>query len=414
MKNTAPISRKIRKVYFWGAFTLLVFYTLVFNLALLFTEDSSTIERLKYVAPDYLAHYENGDTGIITVDSLVTLYDSYDQLPPVLKPRLDKDWHGVSNFFFEDDSELNVFAQLTNTPTGHKITYAVERIGIVEVNEFNIALLEISIFVMGLVIFLIIARVIISTLEAITLPFIALAKALENNTSFDNLALTHQGSETFESHLTLTAVNQYRTRIAASIEREQNFTRYVSHELRTPMSVIKGCTSLLRASEVPMVLKQCGRIDDALNNMAQLTQTFLMLARNKTKESSLTVINTAFISEALSPLHAKAHANDVTLDYKLLAPFELTVEPLLMTVLIQNITINAINCSHEGSVSVFITHQKLEIVDNGVGLNATARGYEGFGIGLQLVEDICKRYQWQFSLQNNVQQGCTATVLFAV
>ncbi|MCV6589189.1 MAG: hypothetical protein OIF57_09190 [Marinobacterium sp.] len=41
------------------------------------------------------------------------------------------------------------------------------------------------------------------------------------------------------------------------------------------------------------------------------------------------------------------------------------------------------------------------MIDNGVGLSAQARGYEGFGIGLKLVEDICARYNWHFSLTEN-------------
>ena len=42
---------------------------------------------------------------------------------------------------------------------------------------------------------------------------------------------------------------------------------------------------------------------------------------------------------------------------------------------------------------VFVSEKMVEIIDNGVGLNEKPRGYEGFGIGLQIVNDICQRYQ---------------------
>ena len=62
--------------------------------------------------------------------------------------------------------------------------------------------------------------------------------------------------------------------------------------------------------------------------------------------------------------------------------------------------------------TVFVSEKMVEIIDNGAGLNEKPRGYEGFGIGLQIVNDICQRYQWQFSLNNNANGGCTARVLF--
>jgi len=73
---------------------------------------------------------------------------------------------------------------------------------------------------------------------------------------------------------------------------------------------------------------------------------------------------------------------------------------------------NAINCSHDGKVSVFLSQSKLEVIDTGVGLNSKPRGYEGFGVGLQIVKDICDRYDWCFDIKNNSDLGCTTTVIF--
>lgn len=52
------------------------------------------------------------------------------------------------------------------------------------------------------------------------------------------------------------------------------------------------------------------------------------------------------------------------------------------------------------------------MIDTGIGLDNKPRGYEGFGIGLTIVKDICNKYAWQFSLENNKTQGCIASVKF--
>ena len=408
--NNIPISKRIRKIYILGATVLLFFYTIVFNTALLFTEDSTNLERLKVVAPYLFQHYQQGESGVIKIDPLVTLYDSFDSLPNRVKPRINAQWIGEYNLFFEDDTELNMLAQVINTPSGNRIVYAIEQIDLIEVNDINLAVTESIIFLSGLVILLIIARFILNTIQEVTQPFTSLAQALENDVTFNSLTPKITGQATFESTLTLDAVNQYRSRIHKAMVREQSFTRYVSHELRTPMTVIQGCVSLLRKSDDSATAKQCDRIAKALKDMETLTRTFLMLARNKDIEHCDVTINDAFIDETLAPLQFIATANNVELERQVLAEFELQAEPLLVSVLLQNIVTNAINSSDEGNVSVFIAPDKLEVVDNGVGLNSKPRGYEGFGIGLQIVEDICLRYDWIFQIKNNASKGCTATV----
>ena len=83
-----------------------------------------------------------------------------------------------------------------------------------------------------------------------------------------------------------------------------------------------------------------------------------------------------------------------------------------MTVVLQNLLKNAIACSENGRVTLLVNEYQIEVIDDGLGLDTKPRGYEGFGIGLVLVRDICRKYNWQFSLENNLGKGCTAKVAF--
>ncbi|MEM0911886.1 MAG: ATP-binding protein, partial [Pseudomonadota bacterium] len=85
---------------------------------------------------------------------------------------------------------------------------------------------------------------------------------------------------------------------------------------------------------------------------------------------------------------------------------------LLLSAVIKNLLINAFGCSVNGEVSLTIDERSIQVIDNGIGLGAKPRGYEGFGVGLILVEDICKKYGWKFTLTENKGKGCTARVVF--
>jgi len=248
--------------------------------------------------------------------------------------------------------------------------------------------------------------------KRIGLPFEDLAKQLEDDDGAQFSPIEIDGELSLELVKTLSAINCYRQRISESLEREQAFTRYISHEFRTPMTVIRGCLSILRRSDDPKLLKQTTRIDNAITEMEQLTHTFLLLAREENTEVNELVIDQQYIEQCIANIAKKISANDVCFKIEFKQSFHLKAQPLLLKAIVQNLCLNAINCSVGGEVTLIMSQQGIKVIDNGVGLAAKPRGYEGFGIGLNLVRDICKKYGWQFELTDNQTQGCTATVNF--
>ena len=413
MATSKPISSKITNIYLIGSAALLIFYSIVFNFVVLQTENNSSEKRLSLVAPFHFSQFSQGKTGIIKIDPLVNIYDQFELLPAMFQRRLRDDWQGSISFHFEDDTEFNIFAQNIITNNGNKIVYAVENIDAIEWDDNSFVLFEILFFVTGLILFLITAGFILKLAQRIGLPFENLAIQLEHDDGAQFSPIIIKGELSQELDKTLDSINLYRERISQAIEREQAFTRYVSHEFRTPMTVIRGCLSILRRQDDQSVIKQINRIDHAVAEMEQLTRTFLLIARDDGTAVPQHDINQDYLEHILNNLDKKIKANTVTFNYQLQQPFNLATQPQLLTAVIQNLCLNAINCSVGGEVSLFISPQRIDVVDNGVGLDAKPRGYEGFGIGLNLVRDICKKYQWQFSINNNPNQGCTASVIFS-
>ena len=330
----------------------------------------------------------------------------------MLKQEFDQNWLGTSTFHFEDlDVEFNILAKSVSISGDKKIIYAIDNSGIIELERAEFVILMSTIFGSGAILFIIASTYIRRSANQISQPISELSKQLfqPDNKKFTPLQLSESLSD--ELKQMLIAINRYRHKISEAFEREQYFTRYVSHELRTPMTVIKGSLSIIRRSENAKVLKHSQLIEESLAEMEQLTDTFLQLAREELPQNWLTV-DEKYLAQFSKRFKQLLINNNVRYQHELLADFNIKAHPQLFSAVIDNLLKNAINCSLDGTVTLFISEDELSVVDNGIGLDATPRGYEGFGVGLKIVDDICQKYHWRFELKSNAAQGCTARVIF--
>jgi signal transduction histidine kinase len=406
------MSGKITQVYLIGLIVLLVFYGAILYHTILYAENQSSERRLAIAAPFHFTLFSHGHTGEIQIDPMLKIYDQHDILPSLVKRRLDKNWQGSMHFHFEDDTEYGVFAQQVMTQRGLAIVYALEDVDASEWEDFSFAIFQAVIFGLGLLIFIISALISVKMARRISAPFSSLANQLENNKNENYAPLSVHGELSLELTQTLTGINTYRSRIQDAFTREKAFTRYISHELRTPMTVIRGAISVLRLLKNEKAEKQYNRIDIAIIEMEQLIHTFLLLARDENLSGLSTTISDEYIKNLLIDLEPTIQANEVNFHQQVQCEFSLSVQPLLFSAIVKNLLKNAVNCSVGGNVDLFISPHRIDVIDNGVGLDAKPRGYEGFGIGLNIVRDICEKYQWQFSIENNSGDGCTASVIF--
>ena len=412
MKAARGFSDKIIRIYLIGASILLAVYMLAFHAGVLITENNIAERRLTMVAPFHFNEFDYGKQGTVVIDPLLTLYEKHALLPAHIKAYIPIGWTGSKHLLLEDEREYQVIAQEKRINEQSSIVYAIEDANVLEWDDTQFVLTEFALLGMGILVFLLTMSYMVKAAKHIAEPFLNLAQKLTNDTSTDFDHIEIKGETSRELEQVVAAINHYRTHIHAQLNREKSFTRYVSHELRTPITIIQGALSNLKRDLAQTPNRSVDKINRAAKQMQVLTQTFLYLAREQATEDAITQVNANFVEALCEPMHDVIAAHDINFVWHLDASFEISSHPRLFEAVLHNLLKNAFACSVNSQVSLHITQLGIQVVDNGVGLNTKPRGYEGFGIGLVLVKDICNKYNWQFELVGNESKGCTASIVF--
>jgi signal transduction histidine kinase len=200
-----------------------------------------------------------------------------------------------------------------------------------------------------------------------------------------------------------------------SLERERLFTSDVSHELRTPLMVIASSCELLAQGQLdPRQRAQLARVERASEEMRDLVQIFLQLARSKTNTS----VFAASCSLQQVAEEQLAHWGPQMREREL--AFELICEgqdlgmynPILLRTVMANLLRNALHYTDQGHVRLVVERGGFRVEDSGMGIapqqqeqifqpfvrGERARG-EGMGLGLSLVKRICSDQGWAISIR---------------
>ena len=212
-------------------------------------------------------------------------------------------------------------------------------------------------------------------------------------------------------------------RLREALARERLFTSDVSHELRTPLMIISSSCELLQEGALldARGLDQLQRISRATEEMSDLTQTFLLLARAEHGRAQLspTLALETVADELVALWRAPIEAKGLTLHYhRAKVPGLEFHGPFLRTVM-SNLLRNAMHYTQQGSISLTLNQQGFVVEDTGVGIPLSeqetvfqpfVRGSTqiegGKGVGLSLVKRICVVEGWRINLQSTLPQGC--------
>ncbi|UVE18632.1 HAMP domain-containing histidine kinase [Pseudomonas sp. LS44] len=208
-----------------------------------------------------------------------------------------------------------------------------------------------------------------------------------------------------------------------ALTRERLFTSDVSHELRTPLMVLaSSCELLLEGPSLDSrVHTQVQRIARATEEMRELVQTFLMLARAQQEggdmlpEIDIGNIADELVEQWRDPVESKG----LRLSYRPGASLRGKFNPILVRTVMTNLLRNAWHYTDHGSINLVLLDDGFAVEDTGVGIPESqreavfqpfVRGGEqrgdGLGLGLSLVHRICESQGWSVQLTAVEPTGC--------
>ncbi|MBV2129634.1 sensor histidine kinase [Arsukibacterium indicum] len=199
-------------------------------------------------------------------------------------------------------------------------------------------------------------------------------------------------------------------RISAFIARERYFTDSVSHELRTPVTVITGALELLAQSELSATDERAvARIKRATLEIKTTIEMFLCLAReadNGRYDEQFLVL--PLVHKAIEQQGYLLTGKRVEVEIDQHAMPEVCGHPQAFAIAVNNLVRNAFEHTLDGCGPIIIRIKEYELLVTNQLSNApdnkrtpAATPTQGYGLGLGIVQRLCERNGWAFSLRTD-------------
>lgn len=224
------------------------------------------------------------------------------------------------------------------------------------------------------------------------------------------------------------ALQRMGDRTRAFVRRERDFTRDASHELRTPLTVIRVAGDmLLEDPELPArARRSLQRIEQARNDMEQVIEAFLILAREADVQPQREDFDVGQVvreqAELVRPLLL---GKPIDIRVSEAASPRLHASPRVLAVMVGNLLRNACTFTESGRIDVEVGSDRIVIRDTGIGMSEEVlqRIYEPFyradpgsgtgrGMGLAIVRRLGERFDWPISIESVPGHGTTAMIRF--
>jgi signal transduction histidine kinase len=391
-----------------GLASYIIFYT-----ALHWSEDKVGERRIEIDKNEAITRFMNGEEGKITIDVLTTAYNDISLVPA----EYHKYFEGRDSFVGEvgsDPDSRMVFFSYYYKDGSRKPVILLSDINQIEFgkNETLFSSLIVITSVAGLL--FIFGGLLLRLSQRLIEPINNLTQQLTEHSGNAAHVFKIPSGGASEFKILADELNQYRHEIHNLIKREQAFARYASHELRTPLTIVKGASKLLeRNASDDFQKRQIVRINEATAQMSTMVDALLGLVRYERSEEEAVVRDVSKAEfETIIELNS-AQAKDKDIDIALIfhqMP-QLKAAPAVLNMVVGNLLRNAIAATHQGEITLEVSADSLCVRDNGPGLNQ-AKNQDGHGLGLLIVEDLCRRYHWHFSIKNRPTTGCEALISF--
>lgn len=245
-----------------------------------------------------------------------------------------------------------------------------------------------------------------------------MANSLDENQpelSFDIMNdKTEIGQLAITLHKTMGRIHQYH-------QREKQFLQNASHELRTPIAVVSSALDIidLRISQQNYnMADQYQNMRRATKDMAQITEALLLLSRKNSNQTPLEYIHLNQLIQVTIDEHRYLLENKSTTNSHEVITVDFFSEDegkqyqlpkSLCQIILNNLIRNAFEHTNRGKVRIHLDKKRISITNTGTGLSDhfqhnQSRGLsnnQGFGIGLDIVQQIAEQQGWQFKISLN-------------
>ena len=224
-----------------------------------------------------------------------------------------------------------------------------------------------------------------------------------------------------EIQLLANSINHLGERLDNFIERERNFTRDASHEMRTPLTVIRIATDMLQGEEKSsdLATKSLQKIKRAVDDMEDLTEAFLLLARESDGALSIESVNiNDIVHEEIERAEPFNRIKNIPISITEHHELNINASDKVLSVLLGNLIRNAILYTESGTIDITITDNSVIIEDSGIGMSkeeidkifmphyrAKSDVNIGHGVGLTIVKRLSERFHWPLKVRSTPHKG---------
>jgi signal transduction histidine kinase len=215
-------------------------------------------------------------------------------------------------------------------------------------------------------------------------------------------------------------------RINDFIQREKQFTRDASHELRTPLTIVKGAVEIMETQPElainPLLKKPLKRISRSVKDMETTIETFLWLAREDGGTEDPCQVEPV-VRRAIKDNQYLIEHKNIQIHVEVSCEKTVRAREEILYIAVTNLIRNAFYFTTQGSVIITLDQSHIGIQDTGMGINpgqlesvthSHVKGAtsQGFGLGLNIVSRLCKRFGWQLIIESQAGQGTGVKILW--
>lgn len=255
--------------------------------------------------------------------------------------------------------------------------------------ESTIYLVAAIVFASGALLAIVVARL-------MSHPIRALAEEVSSGQSPGKALEGHDRND--EIGVLSRALGSLINRMESALQREQAVTRYASHDMRTPVAVIRIALSVLNMPGIDEEkrARNLKRIDEACADIEDRIEVHLCLARESSRLPAEDCDVRDMVADELTKHRYTIDAKDLDVSIDGTSCSLRTARPMLRIVL-GNLIQNAVNYSRQ-SIRVAVDPDRVAISNS---FDGTDEQGKDNGLGLEIVQRVCKRMDWACSTRKH-------------